>query len=107
MTKEQLIETAVKYVYREISEDVFLTAVEAYSSASNDGKPLVSGSPSFKEQLINDFIPRIEEMKEKELKHLHWLIDNDAPNDFITLSQKYYNHFTQRIKEYKKYAERL
>lgn len=44
MTKEQLIETAVKYVYREISEDVFLTAVDAYSSASNGAKPLVSGS---------------------------------------------------------------
>ena len=67
----------------------------------------VSGSPSFKEQLLNDFIPRIEEMKEKERKHLHWLIDNDAPSDFITLSQKYYNHFTQRIKEYKEYAERI
>ena len=67
----------------------------------------ISGSPSFKEQLLNDFIPRIEEMKEKERKHLHWLIDNDAPSDFITLSQKYYNHFTQRIKEYKEYAERL
>jgi len=26
----------------------------------------VSGSPSFKEQLINDFIPRIELMEEKE-----------------------------------------
>ena len=70
-------------------------------------KPVVSGSPSFKEQLLNDFIPRIEEMKEKERLHLHYLIDNDAPMDFIQLSQKYYNHFSQRIKEYKEYAERL
>ena len=31
----------VKYVYREISEDVFLTAVEAYSSASNGANPIV------------------------------------------------------------------
>ena len=67
----------------------------------------VSDSPSFKEQLINDFIPRIEVMKEKERLHLHYLIDNDAPMDFIQLSQKYYNHFTQRIKEYQDYAERL
>lgn len=44
MTKEQLIETAVKYVYREISEDVFLTAVDAYSSADNGAKPIVSGA---------------------------------------------------------------
>lgn len=70
-------------------------------------KGVVSGSPSFKEQLINDFIPRIEVMKEKERLHLHYLIDNDAPMDFIQLSQKYYNHFTQRIKEYQDYAERL
>lgn len=70
-------------------------------------KPVVSGSPSFKEQLINDLIPRIEEMKEKERLHLHWLIDNDAPVDFVNLSQKYYNHFTQRIDEYKQYAESL
>ena len=34
----------------------------------------VSGSPSFKEQLINDFIPRIELMEEKERQHLHYLI---------------------------------
>jgi hypothetical protein len=67
----------------------------------------VGGSPSFKEQLLNDFIPRIEVMKEKERLHLHWLIDNDAPLDFIQLSQKYYNHFSQRIKEYQEYAERL
>lgn len=66
-----------------------------------------SKDTSFKKQLINDLIPRIEAMKEKEKLHLHWLIDNDAPMDFIQLSQKYYNHFTQRIEEYKEYAERL
>ena len=55
MTKEQLIETAVKYVYREISEDVFLTAVDAYSSASNDGKQIVSGSLPLDEKLSRVF----------------------------------------------------
>jgi len=67
----------------------------------------VSGSHSFKEQLINDFIPSIKEMQEKERKHLRWLINNDAPMDFIELSQKYYNHFTQRIREYQEYADGL
>lgn len=70
-------------------------------------KPVVSGSSSFKEQLLNDFIPRIEVMKEKERLHLHYLIENDAPMDFVQLSQKYYNHFTERLKEYREYAERL
>ncbi len=70
-------------------------------------KANVSGSHSFKEQLINDIIPRIEVMAKKEKEHLHWLIDHDAPTDFIQLSQKYYNHFTQRIKEYREYADCL
>ena len=52
-------------------------------------KPIVT----FKEQLLNDFIPRIEVMREKERSHLHYLIDNDAPKDFVKLSQKYYLHF--------------
>ena len=59
---------------------------------------------SFKEKLINDFIPRIEKMQEKEKDHLRWLIDNDAPKDFIQLSQEYYNHFTKRLNEYKEYS---
>lgn len=70
-------------------------------------KPVISGSPSFKEQLLNDFIPRIEEMKEKERLHLHWLIDNDAPLEFIQKSQETQLHFVQRIKEYQEYAECL
>ena len=81
--------------------------LEHENAKDNIVQPVVSGSPFFKEQLLNDFIPRIEEMKEKERKHLHWLIDNEAPMDFIQLSQKYYNHFTQRIKEYKEYADGL
>jgi len=62
-------------------------------------------SPSFNEQLIKDLSHELK--KEKERLHLHWLIDNNAPLDFIQLSQKYYNHFSQRIKEYQEYAERL
>jgi len=67
----------------------------------------VSGSPSFKEQLINDFIPRIELMEEKERQHLHYLIDIKAPLEFIQRSQETQLHFAARIKEYKEYAELL
>lgn len=70
-------------------------------------KPVISVNTSFKEQLLNDLIPRIEDMKEKEWLHLRWLIDNNAPMDFINLSREYYNYFIQRIKEYHKYAECL
>lgn len=83
----------------------FQTNTNMSNEANN--QTAVSSSLSFKEQLLNDFIPRIEAMKEKERLHLHWLIDNDAPMDFIQLSQKYYNHLSQRIKEYQEYAERL
>lgn len=83
----------------------FQTNTNMSNEANN--QTAVSSSLSFKEQLLNDFIPRIEAMKEKERLHLHWLIDNDAPMDFIQLSQKYYNHFSQRIKEYQEYAESL
>jgi hypothetical protein len=80
---------------------------EVTTSSHTIGKPNVSGSPSFKDQLINDFIPRIEAMAKKEKEHLKWLVDQNAPTNFIQFSQKYYNNFTQRIKEYQEYAERL
>lgn len=44
MTKPQLIEVLKKYHKGEIYIHAVLTAVEAYSSASNNGKPIVSGS---------------------------------------------------------------
>jgi hypothetical protein len=62
---------------------------------------------NFKEQLLNNFIPRIEVMAEKEKGHLHYLIDNDAPTEFIQMSQETHFHFINKIKEYKEYAERL
>jgi len=60
---------------------------------------------TFKDLMIKNIIPRVEAMKEKERLHLHYLINNDAPKDFIAISQKNHNHFTQRIIEYKKYAK--
>ncbi len=44
MTKDKLLDIIHGYKRNEISWDSVLTAVEAYSSASNNGKPLVSGS---------------------------------------------------------------
>lgn len=61
----------------------------------------------FKDELINDIIPRIENLRERERKHLYKLIGNKAPIDFIQLSQKYYNHFEEQIIKYKEYANRL
>ena len=58
---------------------------------------------TFKEMLDQDFIPAIEEMKIKEKKHLDFLVENNAPNDFIAMSMKHYVHFCQRLEEYKNY----
>jgi hypothetical protein len=62
---------------------------------------------SFKDQLINDFIPRLELMEEKERLHLYYLIHIKAPPVFIQKSQELQLLFAARIKEYKEYAECL
>jgi hypothetical protein len=67
----------------------------------------VSGSLSFKEQMINDIIPFVERMIEKEKEHLHWLESKNAPKEFIERSKWYLNHFRQRHKEYIEYADGL
>lgn len=67
----------------------------------------VSGSLSFKEQMINDIIPFVERMIEKEKEHLHWLESKNEPKEFIERSKWYLNHFRQRHKEYIEYADGL
>ena len=70
-------------------------------------KPVVSGSLSFKEQMINDIIPFVERMIEKEKEHLYWLESKNAPKEFIERSEWRLNHFRQRRKEYIEYADGL
>jgi len=70
-------------------------------------KPVVSGSLSFKEQMVNDIIPFVETMIEKEKNHLYWLESKKAPKEFIERSKWHLNHFRQRHKEYIEYAEGL
>ena len=70
-------------------------------------QPVVSGSLSFKDQMVNDIIPFVERMIEKEKNHLYWLERKNAPKEFIERSKWYLNHFRQRHKEYIEYAEGL
>jgi hypothetical protein len=67
----------------------------------------VSGSLYFKEQMVNDIIPFVERVIEKEKNHLHWLESKNAPKEFIERSKWHLNHFRQRYKEYVEYAEGL
>jgi hypothetical protein len=67
----------------------------------------VSGSLSFKEQMVNDIIPFVERMIEKEKNHLYWLEKNNAPKEFIERSKWHLNQFRYRHKEYIEYAEGL
>jgi DNA polymerase III psi subunit len=60
----------------------------------------VSGSLSFKEQIVKDIIPFVERMIEKEKTHLYWLESKNAPKEFIERSKWHLNHFRQRHIEY-------
>ena len=44
MTKAEMIKIVENHTYTPEDVSAILTAVEAYSSASNNGKPIVSGS---------------------------------------------------------------
>lgn len=60
-----------------------------------------------KELLINNIIPRIENIIQKEKKHLDYLINKHAPIPFIETTQNYYNLYLQRLEEYKEYVKKL
>ena len=81
------------------------------TSIENESQPsclgAVSGSLSFKEQMINDIIPFVERMIKKEKEHLYWLESKNAPKEFIERSKWYLNHFRQRHKEYIEYTDGL
>ena len=62
---------------------------------------------SFKEQMVNEIIPLVEEMVEKEKNHLQWLIDNKASKEMIQKSQRYYNRYQKGLNDYVKYTESL
>ena len=57
--------------------------------------------------MINDIIPFVERMIEKEKEHLYWLESKNAPKEFIERSKWHLNHFRQRHKEYIEYADGL
>lgn len=62
---------------------------------------------SFREKLKYIIIPRIQELAKKEQEHLSELNFVNAPIDFIQISEKYLEHYNQRIKEYFEYLEKL
>lgn len=77
------------------------------SKKSSIDKPVIKLNTSFKEQMVNDIIPFVEKMIEKERNHLYWLESKKAPQSFIEKSKRYLNHFMQRHKEYIQYVNRL
>jgi|688.fasta_scaffold913209_2 hypothetical protein len=67
----------------------------------------VVDSLSFKERMVNDIIPFVEIIIEKEKNLLHWLESKNAPKELIESSKWHLDHFRQRHKEYIEYAEGL
>lgn len=59
---------------------------------------------TFKEHIINVVIPMIEKLLEKEKAHLIFLRNHNADNEKIEYSEKMFEHFTIRLKEYQEYA---
>ena len=74
MTKDKLLDIIHGYKRNEISWDSVLTAVEAYSSASNNGKPIVSGSLGFDEGYSKGYSDATKEACKEIREHYH-------PND--------------------------
>ena len=66
-----------------------------------------ASSADFKSLLKTNIIPRTELMEKKEREHLHWLIDNNAPTEFVATAQKCLFHYAERIKEYNEYYNKL
>jgi hypothetical protein len=57
--------------------------------------------------MVNDIIPFVEIIIEKEKNLLHWLESKNAPKELIESSKWHLDHFRQRHKEYIEYAEGL
>ncbi len=62
---------------------------------------------SFKDKLKHIIIPRVQELAKKEQEHLLELNFVNAPIEFIQTTEKYLEHYNQRIKEYFEYLEKL
>jgi len=75
--------------------------------ANQIDKQEVINNLSFKEKMVQDFIPRVLQMVKKEEEHLKWLKDNDADADIIETSRKSLLHFQQRYNEYNEYVATL
>jgi hypothetical protein len=72
MTKDSLIQIIKDCEEGKVSADAVLTAVEIYSSASNNGKPIVSGS-----LLLHDLFHVAAIENEDGMPVIKWI---DKPN---------------------------
>lgn len=85
----------------------FFKNLFAKKKANQIDKQEVINNLSFKEKMVQDFIPRVLKMAKKEEEHLKWLKDNDADADIIEESRKSLLYFKQRYKEYNDYVATL
>lgn len=62
---------------------------------------------TFKETVLNDLLPRILVMIEKEEKHIQFLIEKKSDEVLIETSQSILGYYKLRYKEYKDYIEKF
>jgi hypothetical protein len=91
--KNRVIETQIETLdeYRKTIKKLKLETSQIVDSGVN---------LSFKEKMLNDIIPFVEKLIERESSHLYQLERKKAPTDLIEKSKKYLSHYRQKHKEY-------
>lgn len=67
----------------------------------------LTSDQSFKIQMENNSIPALKGFIEKEIKHLKFLKDQNAPKEMIEKSEFFLNHYKQRHDEYVEYIKNM
>lgn len=80
--------------------NTFMPKQQSFSVIINDK---ILAENLFKEYMKNSVIPRIEDMRNKELAYFQMLILNDVNSLFLETSQKYLAYYENQLKEYNKY----
>jgi len=77
---------------------------------SQEPKPLKAVDTndwSFREMLLCNIIPLVEQMIEKEKQHIEWLKSRKTEEEIVEESQHLLDHYYHRLKEYIECAQRL
>ena len=58
----------------------------------------------FSQQMLENFLPKLKILVEKEQAHLQWLKDNNANQNMIFKSQSFLEYYEMRLNQYQEYT---